>query len=194
MLDEMLAQLHCYDDRIYFELSTSAATNELILTASGNVAVFPAVDAFVAAAPRIDGWAIVALKPAMGFAFTYRDNEIELDVSQLWFLPLRSASDPQDLGVRLAVPDADLILQRQSVDTAYTILETGIGERSCANDIQHVEITDLPEGFLAQGYLELPRLAEYVEWHKRKAAKYQIDARETSAQSTLNPKSTPRSP
>ena len=112
----------------------------------------------------------------MGFAFTYRDNEIELDVSQLWYLPLRSASAPQDLGLRLAVPDAELILQRQSVDTAYTILETGIGERSCGNDIQHVEITDLPEDFLAQGYLELPRLAEYVASHKRKA-KIQISNR-----------------
>jgi len=106
----------------------------------------------------------------MGFAFTHRNNEIELDVSQLWFRPLKSTSEPQSLGLRLGVPNADFVLQRQTVDTAYTILETGIGERSCAIDIQHVEIDDLPHDPSAEGYLEIERLSKYIDWHKKKNA------------------------
>jgi hypothetical protein len=55
-----------------------------------------------------------------------------------------------------------------AADTAHTILETGIGERSCAMDIQYVEIDDLPDDPAAHGYIELPRLAEYIAWHKRR--------------------------
>ena len=58
----------------------------------------------------------------------------------------------------------------QTVDAAYTILDTGIGERSTATDIQHVVVGDLPVDPAAEGYLKLARLADYISWHKSKHA------------------------
>ncbi|MEA5466493.1 hypothetical protein [Leptothoe sp. PORK10 BA2] len=166
--DELLSQLHCFDDRLYFLLSTNAVPHELIITAEGNADAFSSADKLVDAAPTLVGWQFLALKPAMGFVFQHTDGEISLDVSALWFMPTNSSDDPPQLGVIIGFPDADFVLENQSVDTAYTILETGIGERSCMSDIQRVTVDDLPDDPESHGYIPLPQLADYIAFHKRR--------------------------
>ena len=166
--DELLSQLHSFDDRLYFLLSTNATPKELIITAEGNEAAFPAADRLVAAAPTLPGWTFYSLKPPMGFDFCHTDGPISLDVARLWFMPTVSSDRPADLGIVLGLPDADFVLEHQSVDTAFTILEVAIGERSCTRDIAHVAVNDLPDDPDANGYLKLPQLPEYVAFHKRR--------------------------
>lgn len=79
---------------------------------------------------------------------------------------MRNEANPSAIVIELGVPDADLVLTSQSIDIAYTILETGIGARACALDIQQVYVGDLPEDPSAQGYIELPELASYIAWRK----------------------------
>lgn len=167
LLDELLWQLQSFDDRLYFLVSINATPYELIITADGNEAAFASADTLVAAAPELPGWVIHSLKPAKGFSFRHTDGLISLDVSQLWFLPTRSANHPGALGIVLGLPDADFVLEHQSVDTAYTILESAIGERICARDIARVAVDDLPDSPAENGYLELPRLPEFIAFHKR---------------------------
>ena len=83
-------------------------------------------------------------------------------------MPTKSREHPARLGIILGFPDADLVLANQSVDTAYTILETGIGERACAADIAHVSVADLPDDPDASSYLEISRLSDYITFHKRR--------------------------
>lgn len=166
--DELLSQLHRFDERLYFLLSTNATPKELIITAEGNQTAFASADRLVAAAPNLPGWDFYSLKPPMGFDFRHSDGPISLDVSNLWFMPTESTDDPAALGIVLGVPDAGFVLKNQSVDTAYTILEIAIGERSCTRDIAHVAVDDLPDEPETNGYLKLPRLPEYVEFHKRR--------------------------
>jgi hypothetical protein len=166
--DELLSQLHCYDDRLYFLISTNTSPRELIITADGNRDAFPSADSLVAAAPELDNWIFIALKPPMGFNFHHTDGPISLDVSELWFMPTTSSDGPSALGIVVAFPDADFVLDNQSVDTAYTILETAIGERSCTNDIAHVAVDDLPDAPERKGYLKLTKLPDYIAFHKRK--------------------------
>lgn len=165
--DELLSQLQRVDDRLYFLMATGTTPKQLIITADGNTDAFPASDALVAEANDLAGWQFIALKPPMGFAFRFQDGPLDLDVAQLWFMPLKSSSDPKLLGVRIAFPDAGFVLKHQSVDAAYTILESALGERSVAEDIAHVDVADLPESPVDDGYLELPQLAAYIEFHKR---------------------------
>jgi len=166
--DELLSQLHSFDDRLYFLLSTNATPKELIITAEGDEAAFPAADRLVAAAPTLPGWTFCSLKPPMGFDFRHTDGPISLDVEQLWFMPTVSSDLPAALGIVLGLPDADFVLEHQSVDTAFTILEVAIGERCCTRDIAHVAVNDLPDDPNANGYLRLPQLPEYVAFHKRR--------------------------
>jgi hypothetical protein len=166
--NELLSRLHGFDDRLYFLLSTNATPKELIITAEGNETAFASADRLVDAAPTLLGWDFYSLKPPMGFDFRHTDGPISLDVSQLWFMPTISSDDPPELGVVLGIPDADFVLEQQSVDTAYTILEVAIGERSCTRDIANVAVTELPDDPDANGFLELRLLPEYVAFHKRR--------------------------
>jgi hypothetical protein len=166
--DELLSHLHCFDNRLYFLLSTNTTPHELIITVEGNADAISSADELVGAAPRITNWKFLSLKPPMGFAFTHRDGRISLDVSTLWFHPTNSTDVPPKLGVIIGLPNVDFVLATQSVDTAYTILETGIGERSCMNDIHRVTVGDLPADPKANGFIPLTRLADYIAFYNRR--------------------------
>ena len=166
--EELLSQLHAFDTRLYFQLCTNTDPHELIITADGNAGVFPVADKLVDAAPTLPNWKFISLKPAMGFAFQHTDGRISLNVSALWFKPTNSKDDPPKLGVIVGFPDADFVLESQSVDTAYTILETGIGERLCTNDLHCVTVDDLPEHPESHGFIPISRLADYIDFHKRR--------------------------
>ena len=166
--DELLSELHRFDERLYFLLCTNTLPHELIITADGSAGAFSSADILVDDAPTLPNWQFIALKPAMGFAFRHTDGKISLDASALWFKPTNSSDDPPQLGVIIGFPDADFVLENQSVDTAYAILETGIGERSCMNDIHRVTIDDLPDDPESHNYIPLPQLADYIEFHKRR--------------------------
>ena len=168
MLDDLLERLHAVDHRIYFELSTNSSPNELILTAQGDINAFEVIDATIRSAPKCDDWTFIALKPAMEFDFTFRNNGITLNATDIWFLPLTTKSDPSALGLRLGIPNADAVFGSQTVDAAYTILDTGIGERSTAMDIQHVVVDDLPENPEGDGYHRLRELPGFIALRKSK--------------------------
>jgi hypothetical protein len=166
-----LEQLKKVDERFWFELSRDRdPAREFIVTAQGHVSLFPLAEKLVRLAPNIEGWVFIALKPPQGFEFTTTYEGTRFDASQIWFLPLESESHPDDLGLRLAVPG----LERTDKSTAHSavlvILDTGLGERSAALDLQYTELTDLPADPASQGYLELPELAEYIAWRKKRLA------------------------
>jgi hypothetical protein len=50
------------------------------------------------------------------------------------------------------------------------ILDTGLGERSAALDLQHTEVVGAPTDPASLGYIELPELAEYIAWRKKRLA------------------------
>ncbi|MEQ8208633.1 MAG: hypothetical protein RH917_02280 [Lacipirellulaceae bacterium] len=172
LLNEFLDQLHLFDSRLYFLISTNQDPNELIITAEGNSKAFESAESLVSSAPEIEGWAAIALKPPMGFDFIHQDGKIRLHASKLWFMPLHSEADPKGLGIMLGMPNVDFVLDNQSVDTAYTILESGIGERSCTEDIAHLVVSDLPDSPAEEGYIELDKLASYIAFHKRRVSSH----------------------
>lgn len=106
LLDLFETHLHEYDAELSFEISEPLddGSNELIISAEGVCAHFPKVEALVSAAPALSKWKVIAFRPAQGFDFTYEHDDLKLDPGQLWFLPLRSKSSPEVLGLRVRVP------------------------------------------------------------------------------------------
>jgi len=98
--DRILERLQEIDGGLYFEFSTSGEPVELIITAEGNARLFPLVEAIVAAAPPVPGWAIIALKPKLGFPAMARWESVTVPIADVFFLPLQGR-DPGDLGLRL---------------------------------------------------------------------------------------------
>jgi hypothetical protein len=169
--DLAVERLKKVDEHFWFELSRDRhPAREFIVTAEGHVHSFPLAEKLIRLAPGIEGWAFIALKPPQGFQFTTTYEGTRYDPRRVWFLPLESESHPGDLGLRIAVPG----LERTDKSTAHSavlvILETGLGERSAALDIQHTDVMELPADPASLGYIELPELAEYIAWRKKRLA------------------------
>jgi hypothetical protein len=164
-----LSQLKQIDDRLWFELSRPDGTpREFILTAEGAKEAFPIAETTIAEAPSFPDWRFIALKPAMGFDFVTRYEDVDLEPKKMWFLPLESKARPNDLALRVGVPNLIPEIHREVSNGVLVILDTALGERSAAADIAHVEVCALPENPEAKGFLELPELPSYISWHKRK--------------------------
>lgn len=165
--DVVLEQIKKVDAHLAFELSRDChPAREFVITAGGHVDSFSIAEELVGLAPDVEGWTFVALKPAQGFKFKTTYEGIDFDPRRMWFLPLDSASRPMALGIRVGVPDLHCINKATAHDAVLVILETGIGERSAALDIQHTEVTDLPSDPPSLGYIELCELADYIKWRK----------------------------
>jgi len=167
--DTTLAMLRKLDPRLCFELSQpDDHDREFIITAEGRTDLFPLVDSIIAQAPQLDGWRFIALKPPMGFDFVTKYEGIRFDPSSMWFLPLENPTRPSDFGMLVGVPNFSTEIKRQIGNAVAIILDTGLGERAAALDIQHVEVSDLPDNPEDAGYIELHELADYIKWRKRK--------------------------
>ena len=104
ILDELLEQLHAYSPGLFFELGGIAGeTTELIISAEGKAERFDAVKALVAAAPPLDGWEFIAFKPAHGFTFVTEHGRARIDAAKARFLPLESATKPDQLLRRIVL-------------------------------------------------------------------------------------------
>ncbi|TWT32474.1 hypothetical protein KOR34_42370 [Posidoniimonas corsicana] len=169
LLSELQLHLHQYDPDLWFQISEplSEGYNELIITADGVKSKFALVDSLVATAPEIPKWHIIALKPPYGFDFVHEFGEVSLNSSELWFLPLRSKSNPSLVGLRIGVPDLSPHLREETENSLWLVLEGGIGERACAERIHHIEVVMLPATPEDEGYIKLPELGDYLDWLSR---------------------------
>jgi hypothetical protein len=139
-----------------------------MLTASGQRPLFPLVERIAAMAPRLDDWKFVGLKPAMGFEFSTNFEGVHLDPKKMWFMPLRHKSDPKFLGFRIAVGANVDPQDKETRGAVFIVLDTGLGERFVAENIDYVEICTAPADPRTAGYGNLLELREYIEARKKK--------------------------
>lgn len=166
LLDLLLEHLHEYDSELFFEVSQPLddGSNELIISAEGVRAKFPKVETLVAAAPKLPKWKIIALKQALGFEFVHVYGELRIDPRKLWFLPLTAKTDPSILGLRIGLYDFNEDSEDKIKNSVWIILDTGLGEKTCADRIRHLEVVALPKKPEDEGFIELPELPIYLAW------------------------------
>jgi hypothetical protein len=167
LLDELLHQLHKYSNGLYFEIGGMPnEVQELVITAAGNSDFFSKVDELVEKAPQINGWSIIDFKPAMGVDFVTEYEGIKFDPSQIWFLPLDRDNDPKSLGLRICFPNQTIASDEALINASYQMIDTILGEKSAALDINHIEVGKLPKDPADNGMIELSELPEYITWRK----------------------------
>ena len=163
--DRVEERLRDIDARIGVEVSGAAEPREMISTAWSDRAAFDVVRDIVAAAPPLEGWEIIALKPPRGFGFALDLDGLHIDASELMFDPLSAQEDPRLLGVRVYVPGAADDDDERLNRALPLILETGIGEAAAAQ-IDHSDfIAGPPHDNKA---LPIEQLLPYVQWHRKK--------------------------
>jgi hypothetical protein len=146
LLDQLLDQLHSYCDKLYFQIGghETVEEKELIISAEGNIQYFSAAEELVKAAPQLPEWKIIALKPAAGIDFVTEHAGIRMDPKKLWFSPLENRNDPSKLGLRVFVTGYDTHRKKEHLFACYQMLDTILGEKENALNIQHVEIAEEP--------------------------------------------------
>lgn len=163
LLDELQTQLQTFDENLWFEVGGSPdGPRELVISAEGNLAAFPALRELCRAAPVIPGWNVVSFKQPQGFEFTIEYEGIVVTPEATWFLPMASSQRPQSLGLRLAFAHFVAHQERQFLAAAYIMLEAGLGEFAAAEYIAHVEVCLAPSSPEAEGYRALQELPEYL--------------------------------
>lgn len=168
-VDELLHHLHVYCRELYFEIGGHPnGPTELIIKAECKARLFPVARALVDAAPKLDDWKFIALAPPQGCKFKTVYEGIELDPQRCWFMPLRSASDPKTLGLRVACPTYDRERHKTILSGIMVMTETAIGEAAVAEVVGHWEAVALPADPDALGFLKFTDLPDYVAWHRRR--------------------------
>jgi len=163
LLDELLAALHRYCPHLWFETGKADdGCNELIISAEGDSRHFSAVRTLIAFAPHISGWRFIAFKPGVGFEFDTCYDGITFSPKATWFMPLRSASNPSELGLRVGYAHFDQSREQAFLTGTFIMLECALGELALAERVQHIEVVPLPSSPVSSGYLPLPELAELV--------------------------------
>ncbi|MDR3561786.1 MAG: hypothetical protein P4N59_10175 [Negativicutes bacterium] len=171
-LDLILARLKEIHNGLFFETCIDSNPKEFIVTASGNTNLFGLVDEIIARAPNLEGWKFVSLKPPRGFQFASNYRGFLFDPRKMWFIPLKKRDDPKFLGLRIGFEGGCDFAEKQIVrDGTLLVLDTGLGERIVATNIQYLEIAQLPTSPRSSGYGPVPELTEYISsWNSTRQA------------------------
>jgi hypothetical protein len=169
LLDELLKELHKYTDKLFFQIGeNNEGKKELIITAEGDKNYFNQVEYFVALAPEFVKWNIIALKPARKGNFITNYEGISINTANTWFQPLKNAANPQAIGLRICTPDFKTEKERKFLFAAFEVLDSLLGEKTNALNIQYVEVALLPDQPAKQGLIELSELPNYIQWKNTK--------------------------
>jgi hypothetical protein len=169
MLSDFEEHLHEYCEHLYFEIGGNAdEPQDLIISAAGNRDYFDAAEALVSAAPQLEDWNFIALKPPMGIDFVHNYEGITIDPRKLWFLPLEKEADPTDFGIRVYLAEYEDKSNQHYLTACYQILDTFLGEKFFALNIQHVELGRLPSFPEKNGLIPLSDLPEYIQWRNNR--------------------------
>lgn len=172
LMDKLLDQLHKYCDKLYFEIGDlPEEIQELIITAEGNKDYFDRVEKLVNSAPKINGWRFIAFKPAISEHFKSEWDDLSLNTEELWFLPILNKNSSH-LSIKLFFPNYDLMRDNEIlIPFLYKMLDTIVGEKSFALDIDRVEMDLLPDDPEGEGLYPILKLPEYLKLYKSKDAK-----------------------
>jgi hypothetical protein len=168
LLDEFLIELHKFCDKLYFEIGGHPEENnvELIISAEGNVDYFDMVEKLVNSAPKLKDWQIIAFKPPMGKGFKTNYQGKEFDPSKIIFIPLNHEDDPKLVGLQVCYPDYSDEERDIFINGTYIAIDTLIGEKSTALDINYLEVVRTPDNIKDYDFGHLEDIKEYIEEKK----------------------------
>lgn len=170
LLDEFLDKLHTVSNNFYFQIGgKSDKAMELIISAEGDKRYFIAIERFVALAPSISEWSIIALKPPSDLDFITNAGGIEINVRRLWFIPLENTMFKNELGVKIFFEKYSDAERDKYLFAAHQILDTILGEKEFALNISYVDAGAYANDNDDNSMIEIARLKEYLSWKKNRS-------------------------
>ena len=149
-LNEKLAE---YNTDLGLIIKNGKLKSEIIITAHGNPYLFKEVELLVHHAPVIERWKTIAfLQPCQDTSKYEEETDkpfqyygISLKISEMYFLPIENPEKPNDLGICVYINNYIIHKDNpQLKDAIYIQLEHLIGEKSFANDLTFIDISQIP--------------------------------------------------
>jgi len=171
IMDDLLLHLHEYCDKLFFSVRHRPDEEmELVISADGHVEYFDEVEALVDVAPPVPRWQIVKFRQPHepGFAIAYADKDYYPE--DIIFLPLYNEESPDAVAIRVCYPDYTESERSHFVNLSFLLLDSLIGEKSAALDIDYVDVSTIPEDTMIDEYPHLSTISEYIR--EKKILKY----------------------
>jgi len=162
LVDALYEQLQEVDEYLGLLVGVDGDTTEVVFTAYGDTERMPLVKELVAQAPSLD-WKLVAFMPPADGPFRHSDGENSLHTSSLRFDSLRSASNPNSIGIRLFVPG--WVLQSPHREDTLWRLVTAIAGEELAALINYLDAG--PEADSNDDHIPVADLGAYIAWARK---------------------------
>ncbi|MEP2279519.1 hypothetical protein [Maribacter sp.] len=168
LLNIFIEELQKFNEHLYFEIGGHPDDEkvELIISAEGNTDVFPAVEDLTTVAPSFKNWDIIAFKPPMGKGFELEFHGIKFNPETIIYVPLHSKTNPNSIGINVYYPDFIESEKEVYLTGTFLMLDTILGEKSSALDIDYVDILKTPEDITEYNFGHLSDIAEFVKEKK----------------------------
>jgi len=168
VLDDLLDHLHLYCEHLFFEVGghPNAHEMELVISADGAVEHFEDVEKLIDSAPVISPWRFIKFKQPQGPGMVTRYEDREFDPREILFLPLSMTGKPDAVAIRVCYPDYTEDDNDLFVKATYLMLDTLIGERATALDIDYLDVVKTPNDIDEDTFPRLDSIAQYIEGRK----------------------------
>lgn len=175
LFDRLSAMLHAYCKDLDCKITHGKADSELTITAHGNPYLFKEVELLVHFSPLVDKWKITAFlqpdrdldKYRKGIDQLISFHGVSLRISEMYFLPLEIKNRPNSLGIRVFIKNYLKYCNNIHLQEAlYVQIEHLIGEKSFANEIAFIEMSQFKEE-MKQVTIPLYELPLYIRTFKK---------------------------
>lgn len=160
--DQLHAELSKVRNEITFELGLKETPRELIVSADGIKAAFPAVESLVAAAPPLPGWKVIAFRQRRpGLAI--QTGGVNLTPKDVKFIS--SSPSAGKVAVKIFVPGRTPANATDVDRAVLLLLDAAIGEYDVETRIGGIDITSVGDSAArdARALTELPAVVDAMK-------------------------------
>ena len=158
---------------IFFLVGMDDDTIELILTPDGNIKNVVFIEELVDAAPQLEGWKFIALKPSHkleGFVLKMGDYEFSKD--NLHFYPVTYEDYPDEIEIVVVHDDCNEENRGQIGNGIFIFLDNYLGELNFITAIDRTDIKGKKE--TEKTLIPIEKLKDFIHWRQKEfIEKYQ---------------------
>ncbi|MCR9250850.1 MAG: hypothetical protein NXI20_10510 [bacterium] len=160
--NEFLKHIHAFNDGLFFEVDEEENGYALTITAEGDADLFSHVEELVASAPKVENWTIHNLRQPLGTEVVSEYEDLLFDPEETVFIPLVNEQDPFAVGIEVCYDDYTKQKHDEWLIGTFMMLDTVIGEKATALDIDYVSVRDTPKDIENMDYYAVAEIGEYI--------------------------------
>lgn len=168
LMSELLSRLHQFCDELYFEIGSHIDDYklELVITADGNTENFGKVEILVDAAPALKDWKFIKFRQPHDTGFITEFEGSKFNPDKIIYIPLENHYEPELLGIYVCYAEFTEEERNKYLAATYIMLDTLLGEKPAAENIDYLEIIRTPENIGQYEFGHLIDIGEYIRQKK----------------------------